>query len=151
MDFETWCDKWGVPHAARAELQHQHISNIAPTGVTKGGESAVQAQARLNAAKEGTLLMRNNVGALLDARGVPVRYGLLNDSKVVNAKIKSSDLIGIRKVLIGPSHVGTTIGQFVAHECKAPGWTYKGDAHEKAQLEFLNLIGRYGGYAKFVA
>jgi hypothetical protein len=58
---------------------------------------------------------------------------------------KSSDLIGIRPVSFGGCH----FGQFVARECKAPGWEYTGTLREKAQLNFLEFIASMGGDACF--
>ena len=58
-------------------------------------ESNVTAAIRLEAAQAGHLLWRNNVGACVDTRGRYIRYGLANESKAVNANIKSSDLVGI--------------------------------------------------------
>ena len=46
--------------------------------------AAVQAAVRLEAARMGILLFRNNVGALIDVRGIPVRYGLANESTQIN-------------------------------------------------------------------
>lgn len=120
----------------------------APTGGTS--EEAVSARVRLTAAQRGMQLWRNNVGALQDSRGVPVRYGLANDSKALNAVFKSSDLIGIDSTLIAPEDVGKPRGQFVALECKASAWSYTGDSHERAQLAFINVVLAYGGRAKFI-
>jgi hypothetical protein len=114
-----------------------------------GSESRQQSLVRIDAAESGVWLTRNNVGALLDARGIPVRYGLANESKAQNESVKSADLIGIRSVLIGPQHVGTVIGQFVSRECKHEGWTYKGDKHEVAQLNWCNFVLSKGGDAAF--
>jgi len=97
----------------------------------------------------GWRLFRNNVGVLKDERGVPVRYGIANDSPAMNKRIKSSDLIGIRPVVIAPDMVGSTIGQFVAREVKKAGWKYKGTEHEKAQLAFGTLVIALGGDFKF--
>ena len=55
-------------------------------------ESRVQSIARLAASELGWRVFRNNVGVLRDDRGVPVRFGLANDSKSLNEQIKSGDL-----------------------------------------------------------
>ena len=112
-------------------------------------ESAVQVRVRLEASQKGCRLWRNNVGVLRDERGVPVRYGLANETKAMNQKIKSSDLIGIRPLVITQEMVGMTVGQFVAREIKAEGWKYTGTDREKAQLRFLELVLSLGGDAAF--
>jgi hypothetical protein len=90
------------------------------------------------------------VGALLDARGVPVRYGLANESKTMNEVFKSGDLIGIRPVTIAQAMVGTVIGQFVSAEVKTSGWKYTGSGREKAQRNWIDLVRSLGGEASFV-
>ncbi len=91
-------------------------------------------------------LWRNNVGVLKDERGVPVRYGLANDSPQLNKRLKSSDLIGWRRLDIG----GQVVAQFVALECKREDWKRRpNDAHETAQEAWLSLVAADGGYAKF--
>lgn len=113
-------------------------------------EASVKDAIRLAASKAGWRLWRNNVGQLLNSRGVPVRFGLANDSKNVNAQVKSGDLIGIRPVLITPDMVGQTIGQFVSIECKREGWKPSpNDEHEKAQARWAEIVLLHGGYAKF--
>lgn len=113
-------------------------------------ECDIQARLRLEASKLGWRLFRNNVGVMIDSRGVPVRYGLANDSKQVNAHIKSADLIGIRPVLITQEMVGTTIGQFVSVECKASGWKFNpNDSHEQAQQRWADIVTSLGGIARF--
>lgn len=115
-------------------------------------ESHVQSAVRLEASQKGLLCMRNNVGALLDDRGVPVRYGLMNESKAMNEQIKSSDLIMIRPVVVTPAHVGHTIGQFVAREVKHGAWKPGEDKRrEAAQERFIRLVLSYGGDAAFAA
>ena len=113
-------------------------------------ESAAQVLVRLEAARKGVTLWRNNVGVLLDKRGVPVRYGLANDSSAVNSQFKSADLIGIRPLLITPAHVGLVVGQFVSREIKAPGWRFSpNDPREAAQLRWAELVLSLGGDAAF--
>lgn len=112
-------------------------------------EAYAQSLVRLEAPTRGVTLWRNNVGVLLDASGRPVRFGLANESPALNARLKSSDLIGWRSVKITPADVGRTLAQFVARECKAPGWTYRGDARETAQKAWLDLVNAAGGDALF--
>lgn len=126
-----------------------HGGHELPATIKGDSEAAVQSAVRLEAAAKGVRLFRNNVGALKDTRGVPVRYGLANDSKQLNEVIKSGDLVGWRPVLIGPAHVGTTIAQFVSRECKEPGWRYTGEGREVAQLAWAELVTVGGGDAAF--
>jgi hypothetical protein len=113
-------------------------------------EATIQAHVRLLAAKAGWKLFRNNVGVLVDSRGVPVRYGLANDSKQLNTLVKSGDLIGVRPLLITADMVGQTIGQFVSIECKREGWKYNpNDPHDQAQMRWAEMINASGGYAVF--
>lgn len=152
MNIQNWARRWGVSPQALREL-HVEIGliNTNPEAPAVGNnEAAVQTRVRLEAADKGGVLWRNNVGALKDERGVPVRYGLANESKAMNANIKSSDLIGIRPILITHSHVGCTIGQFIAREVKEPTWQYTGTKRELAQLNFLNIVASMGGDACFV-
>lgn len=120
-----------------------------PAPTNTATEAWAQSMVRLEAPRHGVWLTRNNVGALLDKRGVPVRYGLANESHAQNQILKSGDLIGIRPIVVTARMIGITIGQFVSRECKRPGWTYSGDAHERAQANWAALITKYGGDAKF--
>jgi hypothetical protein len=101
-------------------------------------ETAYQNSLRIEAARHGVMLWRNNVGVLRDINGRAVRFGLANDSARLNNKIKSSDLIGIHQ------------GRFCAFEVKVPGWKYRGKGREVAQLNFINLVKEQGGVAGFV-
>ena len=112
-------------------------------------EATVQALERLAAAKRGDILFRNNVGVLLDQRGVPVRFGLANDSAAVNEHVKSADLIGIKRVVVTPEMVGQTLGVFYSREVKAEGWRFTGTPREVAQLRWIELVTKYGGDAAF--
>ena len=150
MNLNQWAIKHGVPHAALEELRQ--IMGVGDEPVEPGeglSEAANQANIRLEASRKGLRLWRNNVGVLMNEDGVPVRYGLCNESKRMNEVVKSSDLIGIRKVLITLDMVGNTIGQFVAREVKESVWHYTGTEHEVAQLNFIQLVNSYGGDARF--
>lgn len=143
-----WQRKHGITAEALADLVTM-VGLDVPRSTKGTPEARVQDEARLLASKMGWRLFRNNVGVLKDERGVPVRYGIANDSPAMNKRIKSSDLIGIRPVVITPDMVGSTIGQFVAREIKKAGWKYKGTEHEQAQLAFGTLIIGLGGDFKF--
>jgi hypothetical protein len=151
VNLETWAIQWGVPFAALADLRARLRLNGADYMPEHAGasEAAVQAVVRLEASRKGVLLWRNNVGALKDERGVPVRYGLANTTAAENKILKSGDLIGVRPVLIGPQHVGHTIGQFVSREVKEKGWSYSATPREEAQLAWAQLILSAGGDASF--
>lgn len=112
-------------------------------------ESQVQDAVRLAASKAGWLLWRNNVGAGKLDNGSFIRWGLANDTKAMNESLKSSDLIGIRPVLITQEMVGSVIGQFVAREVKREGWRRTGSDREQAQDAFIQLVNSRGGDAAF--
>jgi len=113
-------------------------------------EATVQKEIRYRSAQDGILLWRNNVGAARDENGNYFRYGLANDIPQMAKTCKSSDLIGIRPILITQEMVGQTIGQFVAVECKREGWKQTpGDKRAAAQQTFMNLVKAKGGCAMF--
>ena len=151
MNLNEWAIKHGVPYEALEDLRANFgLISTDPEAPTIGNnEAAAQSKVRLEASRKGARLWRNNVGATMDDRGNFIRYGLANDSKQMNTVIKSSDLIGIRPVVITADMVGHTIGQFIAREIKAPTWHFTGTAREVAQLKFLELIVSLGGDAKF--
>ena len=149
-----WALRHGVDHRALAELRAIFNLDAPPYLYSvrdQNSEAYIQSAVRLEAARKGLKLWRNNVGSFNDERGIPVRYGLANDSKKLNATIKSGDLIGWRPVLITSAHVGSMIAQFVSRECKQPGWSYKGDDHEKAQLRWIEVVNVDGGDARFAS
>jgi hypothetical protein len=102
-------------------------------------EIDVQNTIRLEAARIGMMLWRNNTGCLNDVSGRLVRFGLGNDSPRTNKILKSSDLIGLWNVT----------GQFVAIEVKHSDWEFKGGERETAQLNFINIVKKFGGIALF--
>jgi hypothetical protein len=119
-------------------------------GVGMLSEHAVQQRVRLEAAKHGVHLWRNNVGACIDQNGRMIRYGLANESAQMNKHIKSSDLIGIRPTLITQEMVGMVVGIFVAAECKHEGWEPRpNDVREMAQEKYHSIVRAAGGIAGF--
>lgn len=150
--INEWAKQWNIPQAAVDDLLLRTGRNVGPTNVKEPGasESRIQSQCRLKAEDDGNFLHRNNVGALKDIRGVPVRFGLLNDSKEINKIIKSADLIGGRRVLITPKMVGHVILQYYSVECKEANWCYDpNDPHTAAQARWADFINSRGGYAVF--
>lgn len=114
-------------------------------------ESEVQAAIRCELARRGYKLWRNNSGAMRDQSGRLVRFGLGNESKQLNDRLKSSDLIGWVPVLITPAMVGSLIAQFVSLECKPPGWHLTpGDVRGQAQRRWIDMVVADGGEARFI-
>lgn len=118
-------------------------------------ESDVQQHIQIAAVHYNCFLMRNNSGALKDATGRLVRYGLGNISQKHNDQIKSSDLIGFT--------IRNGVAVFTAIEVKEPGWnpklkidresfevSYK-DPREAAQNNFIQWVIAKGGIAGFCA
>jgi hypothetical protein len=99
-------------------------------------EQSIMQRVQLEATRKGWRVFRNNVGQLLDARGVPVRYGLM---------VGSGDLIGWRPVTITPDMVGQQLAQFVSLEVKGP----RGVVSE-AQQRWAGMVERAGGLALVV-
>ncbi len=116
-------------------------------------ESTVQQEIQIKARYHDCTLLRNNSGAYKDDTGRVVRYGLGNVSKQHNDRIKSSDLVGITKVIITQEMVGKTIGVFTAIECKEECWKSdkKLNARETAQQAFINWVKAQGGIASFAS
>ncbi len=149
-----WMLELGIPAtqhaAAMVRLRHLLGACDIPASTGRGSEARQQGLVRLAAPRVDTLLWRNNVGALLDARGVPIRYGLANDTKEMNRHIKSADLIGERTITIRPEHIGLQFGQFASYEVKHESWKWTGDAHEWAQLRWALIVQAGGGDARFL-
>jgi len=82
-------------------------------------------------------LWRNNVGALRDAEGKWLRFGIANPG--------GSDLIGLHSLTITPEHIGRTFAIFVALEVKG-----KGGKVTKEQQLFIDLVQSFGGIAGVV-
>lgn len=157
MSLDEWAARWNLPAAALIELRvllarNDHAPPLDPAAEVPGSEARQQSLVRLAAAKEGLWLTRNNVGAYKDPKtNRLVRYGLCNESKAQNEKIKSADLIGFKKKIIVAADVGKTIAQFASVECKKEGWKYTGNTHEVAQARWRDFVNLNGGYAIFAS
>jgi hypothetical protein len=155
--LHEWSVAWRIPPAALADLRARlgALDTAAPPAdpaLPPRSEAAVQAAVRLAASRRGWRLWRNNVGAYTDPdSGSFVRYGLANDSSALNARVKSSDLVGIAPRVIAPGDVGTLIGQFCSFEVKREGWKYAGTDREVAQLAWITHVESMGGRAAFVS
>lgn len=151
--LSNWATRHGVSPQALDELKAIMTQpNTEPSRIITGvGETAVQNSIRLEAANVGCRLWRNNVGAYSKKKppSPGTRWGLCNDTSEMNGHIKSSDLIGIKPVMITLLMVGSTIGQFVAREVKKRDWSYAATDREVAQLRFLELVLALGGDACF--
>lgn len=161
MTFNEWARKH--PQAAYELSLVTAQQPVIDTAHAGHDEAYAQQQARFALARAGGLAWRNNVGATpakidttcprcsfkYEVKQRIVRYGLANDSHQLNSVVKSSDLIGVLPRNITPDMVGTTIGQFVAVECKRPGWHFTGKGREEAQQAFLSLVLQRGGVAQF--
>jgi len=149
-ELAAWAHRHAIPETALRELRQilDAVPDLesAPSTLSEG---AVQGRVRLAARHRGATLWRNNVGVASDEYGRPVRFGLANDSKQVNERIKSSDLIGITPVKIGAAHWGATLGVFTAIECKHGGWKWSGSTKERAQQRYIDLVRLFGGFAGF--
>ena len=149
MTFSEWIVKHRISAAALEDLNEVLIPPL-KTGRNEGSEAHVMSLVRLEAAKKGMYLWRNNVGAGVLQDGSYLRWGLGNDSKALNVVLKSADLIGIRKHQVTAADVGRTLGIFVSRECKKIGWRYSASPEELAQLRWAALIESMGGDAQIV-
>lgn len=150
--IDTWAQRWRIPDQAIAELKALFVAMVpftVPAGAVKNTEAGAQQAIRLAAPGHGVSLWRNNNGAVTTHDGRMVRFGLGNDSAVMNKIVKSSDLIGITPVIITAEYLGRTLGIFTSIEVKRPGWTWKDTKREQAQLKWLEHIRGKGGIGKF--
>jgi hypothetical protein len=98
----------------------------------RSNEHVVQNAIRLALGRGAARLFRNNTGALKDAAGRLVRYGLCTGS---------SDLIGWNTITITPDMVGQQVAVFVAIEVKDRG------RPTPEQLRFIEVVRAAGGRA----
>lgn len=157
MNIYAWAARWGVCMPAVVELlQEMGLEGNAVLGLPRPPEGKSEAYVSslldLEASQAGGRLWRNNVGAAIDERGIPVRYGLANTSAQMNKRIKSADKIGILPRRVTPAMVGQIHGIFLSREAKRPGWVFNpNDPHEAAQKAWIDLINSLGGDAGFAS
>jgi hypothetical protein len=157
IQLQEWATRWAISPAALADLLHIMgvVSSSPPAHEDpRTSEAYVQSLVRGEAPRYGVHLWRNNVGAqaIVDEKTGQksfIRWGLANESAQQNKTFKSGDLIGWRSFIIEPKHVGARFAQFVSRECKKVGWTWSGNEHELAQLNWANLVTKAGGDARF--
>lgn len=144
--LQQWASRHGVSQDAINELYDLMLRPDAPQGRgAQGSESHVDSLVMLEAAEKNVTLFRNNVGACQDKTGRLIRYGLANESKEMNSRIKSPDRVGWRSIVITQDMVGTTIAQFTMREIKAASWTGRTlSPHEQAQASFM-IMGLIAG------
>lgn len=129
----TSFDQWAAtyPEAARAL---QRLYPLPPDPPDNGSEARIQGLVRLEGARKGYRLWRNNKGVLPDRRGVPLRFGLANDTKQLSDQLASADLIG-----------WDPVGRFVSVEVKKAGGVIA-----DAQKNWAALVEAGGGLALIV-
>lgn len=93
-------------------------------------------------------LWRNNVGTLLDSRGIPVSYGLANGSAdLVGLVAPHGRMLSIevkRPGFIPPSDKKLTAARAHPRECKCLSCKYN------AQLDWRDIVRKFGGVAGIV-
>ena len=107
--------------------------------MARSDELAIQNAIRRAHGSGPARLWRNNTGALKDANGRLVRYGLCPGS---------SDLIGLRRITITPDMVGQQLAVFAAVEVK--GERGRATPEQVAFLEHITAAGGLAGIARSV-
>jgi hypothetical protein len=147
--IEAWRKRHGISSEALRELWQLslYLSDENP----ELPEARVQAEVRLEAARKGYYLYRNNRGAGKLENGNFTRWGLANDSKKLGDSWKSGDLIGWRPYYCYTETRGWhTAAQFVSVEVKRGDWKFSGSIEEVSQARWATLINELGGYAVIV-
>ena len=99
-------------------------------------EADIMRLIQMDASNDGDRLFRNNVGALIDSRGIPVRFGLC---------IGSGDLIGWTSIEVTQEMVGSKIAVFSSFEVK----TDKGKPKPE-QTNFIHVVQAANGISGVV-
>lgn len=147
MTLIEWALKHKIPPEAMRDLWQSCVFTTGEPDEDGTAESSVQRELRLDAARKGKLLFRNNRGAGRMESGNYVRYGLANDSKKFGDANKSGDLIGWESFVVTPEWVGHTVARFLSVEVKAGKWKFSGTKEEMAQVKWAALVNASGGRA----
>lgn len=151
--LSDWASRHSVGPIAMAELFGlMGYTPETPVELDGKNEAYVQSAVRLAAPTAAMTLFRNNVGALKDERGVPIRFGLANDTAALNKVLKTGDLVGYQSGWFRDYETcdPVKVGVFAMAECKKAGWSFRpNDAHEVAQLRAINMVLAAGGVAGF--
>lgn len=112
-------------------------------------ERKIQSEILLALADHGLTCWRNNVGTGWAGKALKRADGsvLVQDARPLHAGLckGSSDLIGLRPLVITEAMVGQTLAQFVALEVKQPGRSPTPD-----QRHFIEFVSEHGGLARVV-
>lgn len=148
-----WFNRHDVSDAARAEfVQLFGFTPETPVELNGKNEAYVQSTVRLAAPTAAMTLFRNNVGALKDERGVPLRFGLGNDTAQLNKVFKTGDLVGFQSGWFRDYETlePVKVAVFAMAECKKAGWRHcPTNQHEISQLRAINMVNTAGGIACF--
>jgi len=153
-ELTEWAERFNIGPDALFSLYQILTIPLGSTAVgeyEKNSETYVQNVLRvLASSREHAYLWRNNVGATQTPDGRMIRYGLCNESKKLNQRFKSSDLIGGTPVTVTADMVGKRVMIFTAVEVKKADWKPGSDTQrERGQLRFINAVRAAGGFGFF--
>lgn len=147
MTLLEWAIKHRIPHVALQDLclSCLFLDDIDEKEVVR--ESPIQKQIRLEGARKGKYLFRNNRGAGRMESGNYVRFGLGNDSKKLGDAVKSADLIGWESFTVTEEWLGHKVARFLSVEVKASDYKFSGTLEEMAQIKWAATVNAEGGRA----
>lgn len=153
-ELTEWAERFNIGPDAMFSLYQILTIPLGSAAVgeyEKNSETYVQNVLRvLASSREHAYLWRNNVGATQTPDGRMIRYGLCNESKKLNQRFKSSDLIGGTPVTVTADMVGKRVMIFTAVEVKKADWKPGSDTQrERGQLRFINAVRAAGGFGFF--